>query len=494
MDIENAKSLSYDAIRNLYKTHLQTLELGKNTVGTVAGDTFYLWNHGSKDLFWDTVCSDDFETAAKIALKDALSKDSSGNVDKLVNGYVSNLRRFRSYIIGNDVVESDIDDATALKEFLLDIDCLNPLSEWTSQLNIFDILRITRVEIRHSNMLSWLINPNENHGLSDSILRGFIQYSVSSFSEDSDVFDLLLMDCHDFSIQREWHNIDVIAVSNSEKCVLCIENKIDSGEHDNQLERYRLSVEETYPQYRRMFIYLSPDGSEPSDPDNWCSMSYENVLEIVESAKSRTNLLPDAKLLLENYTATIRRDIVGDEKLARICSEIYAKHQKALDLIFENKPDRSSQLAEILRSWATQMTEKGELEVVLDKCNKTYTRFKTQTMSDLLPDSAVSKSGWGTSNYYFYEIRNVEGKEFFIQLAFSSKDIPAELREMCDRINKFHPSRQQKANWQWRTPFSTHHSKADEELSAEKVFEQLTKRFDEVKAFEAKLVEELAAE
>ena len=27
----------------------------------------------------------------------------------------------------------------------------------------------------------------------------------------------------------------------------------------------------------------------------------------------------------------------GDEKLAKICEEIYAKHKKALDLIFEYK-------------------------------------------------------------------------------------------------------------------------------------------------------------
>lgn len=32
----------------------------------------------------------------------------------------------------------------ALKAFLLDIECLEPLSEWTSRFNLFDILKITR--------------------------------------------------------------------------------------------------------------------------------------------------------------------------------------------------------------------------------------------------------------------------------------------------------------------------------------------------------------
>ena len=74
MDINYAYSLSYTAIRKLYKTHLQGLELGHRTVGTTLGDTFYLWNNGGKELFWETVLSDDFETVARKALIDALKK------------------------------------------------------------------------------------------------------------------------------------------------------------------------------------------------------------------------------------------------------------------------------------------------------------------------------------------------------------------------------------------------------------------------------------
>lgn len=114
------------------------------------------------------------------------------------------------------------DDATALKDFLLDIQCLDPLSEWTNTFNLFDILKLTRVEIRHSNMLAWLLNPNENHGFGDGVLRGFIQYIVSSFSYNDDIFDMLLMDCHSFIIQREWHNIDIIAFSPNENFLLFI--------------------------------------------------------------------------------------------------------------------------------------------------------------------------------------------------------------------------------------------------------------------------------
>lgn len=48
MDIEYAKGLTYSSIRKQYKSYLQSLELGRNTVGTVTGDTFYLWNNVSQ--------------------------------------------------------------------------------------------------------------------------------------------------------------------------------------------------------------------------------------------------------------------------------------------------------------------------------------------------------------------------------------------------------------------------------------------------------------
>ena len=90
-------------------------------------------------------------------------------------------------------------------------------------------------------------------------------------------------------------------------------------------------------------------------------MGYQEVLNIIESAHQKVKLLPDAELLINNYVNTIRRDIVGDERLAQICADIYAKHQKALDLIYENRPDRAADIAAIFRAWAIAKTEQGEM-------------------------------------------------------------------------------------------------------------------------------------
>ncbi len=380
-----------------------------------------------------------------------------------------------------------IGDEQALKEFLLDIDCLEPLADWTGRFNLFDILKISRTEIRHSNVLAWLLNPNENHGFSDGIIRGLIQHVVHSSEEEIDIFEILMMDCHDFIIQREWRNIDILAISMEDKFLLCIENKIDSGEGNDQLNKYYSILEESYPDYKKMYIFLTPDGYESSQPEYWCPMGYQDILEIIEKNRKKVKLLPTAELLIDNYVETLRREIVGDEKLIQICSEIYAKHQKALDLIFEYKPDRTSEVTQILRQWANEKSEKGELEVVPDKCVKTYTRFKTKNMSEILPDAEEALSGWNTKNHYFYEIYNNRGNEFVIQLALSANNIPDDLKAMCERINEHYPSKQQKENWKWRIVFKTKKSKIEDEISDEKIFDQLNRMFKEVQAFEERL-------
>ncbi len=377
----------------------------------------------------------------------------------------------------------------ALKEFLMDIDCLEPLTEWAGRFNLFDILKISRAEIRHSNVLAWLLNPNENHGFGDSIIKGLIQFVVRSAEEEIDIFEIMIMDCHDFIIQREWRNIDILAISMEDKFLICIENKIDSGEQNDQLNKYYSILEDAYPEYKKLFVFLTPDGFESSQPEYWCSMGYQDILEIIEKNRKKVTLLPDAELLVDNYIEILRREIVGDDKLIQICSEIYAKHQKALDLIYANKLDRASEVAQVLKQWATEMSEKGELEIVPDKCVKTYTRFKTKNMSELLPDAEEALSAWSTRNYYFYEIYNNKGNDFAIQLTLNSNyNTPDNLKVMFERINKLIPSKQQKDNWQWRTLFKTKKSIVEDDISDEKIFDQLNQMFKEVQEFEGKLM------
>ncbi len=62
-----------------------------------------------------------------------------------------------------------------LYDSLIDDKRFDELELGLNKPNLFEILRIPRNEIRHSNFLSWLLNPKGSHGLGDIFLTRFVR-------------------------------------------------------------------------------------------------------------------------------------------------------------------------------------------------------------------------------------------------------------------------------------------------------------------------------
>lgn len=374
-----------------------------------------------------------------------------------------------------------------LKSFLLDIDCLNKLSEWITDFNIFEILKISRMEIRHSNILAWLLDPNENHGLNDSVLRCLFQLIIKNDCIDIDIFQLLLMDLNSFYVKREWNDIDLLIESKEKKIVLCIENKIYSGEHSNQLKKYHNFIEITYPDYTKIYLFLSPYGTDSSEPDIWHSISYTDIKNIIENSCKNIKLLPQAELLINNYINTIRRITLDDEKLVEVCNGIYKKHQKALDLIYENRVDNVMFISNTIKKWFKKKFEEGKIIFDLNDSSKTILKFKTETMSKILPDSENTFSGWNTRNYYFYEIINTGDNKTRINFEVNSINIPDELNEKINILFKEN-KKKFKENWKWSNIKTIHKFSLNNEFDENEINEELNKGLKKVIEFERKMI------
>ena len=80
---------------------------------------------------------------------------------------------------------------------------------------------------------------------------------------------------------------------------------------------------------------------------------------------------------------------MGNNDLEKMCREIYFKHQKALDLIFEYKPDLYSEIAKYIEE---RINTQNEFE--LDQCSKTYVRFISRELDLFLPKVG---NGWTKS-------------------------------------------------------------------------------------------------
>ena len=339
-------------------------------------------------------------------------------------------------------------DKEALLKFMQDAECLDALSKWTNDFNIFDVLKISRTEIRHSNLLSWLIDPNENHGLGDSFLYGIIVL-LSKELDQKTALHLLSSDLYSYNVFREWNHIDILLISNQNRVVLAIDNKVGAHEHnsgnseESQLITYKNKITAQYYDYKKIYIYLTPDGEEPSDND-WITLNYSDVVTVLEKVySSKANQLgSDVSLLIKNYIDNIKKNITMDQELINLCNSIYNKHRRALDLIFENRDDVVSQISNNCKSIIEQIPG-----VTFDNSSKSkkYLKFRTTGLNDAFQGI--------DPKYYYYQFE-IDEKHITVMLEYhkeKAEQLDDEIYETMMEFRKKFKFRAEltKPDWVW---------------------------------------------
>ena len=322
----------------------------------------------------------------------------------------------------------------ALKSFLLDINCLKSLDKWTDEFNLFDVLGITNMEIRHSNLLAWLLDPNENHGLGEDFLFEFFSVIASKdLSTKRNSLRLLLQDFDSYQVYREANHMDLAIVSHEQKTVVIIENKIWSRESAHQLKDYYEKSKVEFKGYDCIYVFLTPDGHKASDPDNWISFSYRDILNSLDKSVHGKQLRPEIRLLIDNYMQTIRRNIMQEknDELVKVCNTIYNKHRTALRLIFENINIGPSGDSELMRKALVALEAEGK--IICDGGNKW--QFHTPSMNDYLPALESPCSSWGTDWVYYYWFEKMESK-LIIHLELGGWNLPPETKNRSNQLIK----------------------------------------------------------
>lgn len=84
----------------------------------------------------------------------------------------------------NKEISSNI-SIKALSSLLADRNFIS-LSDEISGFSPFKVLKLESHEIRHSNVLAWLFNPNESHNLGTKFLEQFLYAVASNLDEKSE--------------------------------------------------------------------------------------------------------------------------------------------------------------------------------------------------------------------------------------------------------------------------------------------------------------------
>ena len=293
-----------------------------------------------------------------------------------------------------------------MEAFVVDNVELESLEAYVGQFNIFEALGAVRQEVRHSDLLAFLLDPTENHGLDDLFARKLLQRAISSAGDPElpvSPIDLDVWDLDELIVRREWQNIDILLEDPVNQFIVVIENKVVSSEHSGQLLRYREITSHAFPSHKALYIFLTPEGEPPSD-DAYIPIGYETIALIVENfVETRASVIgPDVRTLMSHYTEMLRRHVVSESEIADLARRIYRKHKHALEIIFEYRPDLQADLRQALEDLI-----QAQPGFKLDHCSKSYIRFLPESLDDI--PALHRGQGWTyTQRLLLFEIVNAE--------------------------------------------------------------------------------------
>ncbi len=289
-------------------------------------------------------------------------------------------------------------DLEALDRFVCDNDDLGVLEARVGRFNVFDALGVATAEIRHSNFLAWLLNPSETHGLGAAFLRPVLMDVLRRVDPTTRPLSPAEVDGEplgDVEVRREWRNIDLLLVHrHPPHFVIAVENKVFSGEHSNQLARYRQTVLTEFPGLKPLFVFLTPDGDVPSD-DEWVAYGYSDLYRILSRATeiNATSMNADVAAFVRHYLRLVATRYMPDPDLDALCDRLYANHRQALDLIFARIKEQGRGLLSDIRG---ELESRGSWLVL----NVTGRRVDCQpaAWADLLPPigsiAQFKPTGW----------------------------------------------------------------------------------------------------
>lgn len=274
-------------------------------------------------------------------------------------------------------------DYQALSAFVVDNPELTTLENRLGDFNLFQVLRSEFAELKHSNVLAWLLNPTESHGLDATFLQKWLMRVTHEETVqdrrpvtpvDIDAWELASVD-----VRREWNHIDVLIVLNmarERQWIVCVENKVNSSQAYGQLECYRKVVEKEFPKADcRLFIFLTKNQEIPHDAA-YISASYHQVHTALNEAvaQRRMSIGQEPRVLIDNYIRLLEEKFMNESDIARLALTIYKKHKRAIDVIFTHRPENTAEM--ILPLLGEQLTTNAaNLGIVMGPCWKDIIRF-----------------------------------------------------------------------------------------------------------------------
>lgn len=208
------------------------------------------------------------------------------------------------------------------------------LGAWLDRFNPIKVMRMEDMEIRHSAILAWLLDPHGSHGLSDAFLKAFLSEAMRT--NEPRAIDIALADLRSTEIRREEKSLDILVLVPAQRWAFLIENKINSKQGRDQLSRYGETIKyvlgASFEEISIGKIFLKPKD------DGYVSMRYTNVCQILGQIidSESTRIGPEVRTFIEHYLEVIMEKTDSSPRHAEMrapAQKIYREHRDAIDFI-----------------------------------------------------------------------------------------------------------------------------------------------------------------
>lgn len=224
--------------------------------------------------------------------------------------------------------------------------------------NAFEVLRYSDYEIRHSNVLAWLLTPGETHGVGDAFLKRIVECLRKKDGEDvqDDPADSESVKKHggklkgldvaagfaaeDVRVERERDFVDVMVFLEKEpKVQLVVENKPGrrTSDHVKQLRGYvkeqcKKHGKKHGASYKVQGVLLTASRSGDPKHKDYLHLSWHEVRRFVGSLLEEGCVSSaEVKAFLRQYVDIVDRNILGLGPSSDGFRRLLKEHRPTLD-------------------------------------------------------------------------------------------------------------------------------------------------------------------
>lgn len=317
--------------------------------------------------------------------------------------------------------------------------------------NIFSIFKHEGHEDANSNILAWLLDANEKHGLKDAFIMALIEklnegqddaqgrehHIDSTAFNKSNVYREYAFTDEDKKARR----IDILIKTENSTNILVIENKIYSSEHTGQLLAYMNHINKVYGEKSAVtFVKLSPCGDLPSQnisktrgPNGWKVLSYADILSCLLQMQHKTMPL-DTRTIISNYIDYLRFSLCVDKEIMDVVKDTDVEaREKAKERLCD-------EIGEVLpKNITTHSEEKSGVYYLRFTTPQidTYMKNNDPTQKDNDPTQAAQNTSkkapfWDGHSYAFEFI--ITDSDLTFQLCFLEEDNKTNSKNLEDKF------------------------------------------------------------